>query len=148
MENKNILLIAGIFILGLVIGGIFSGGLTGRASNINTLTQASTSILIFPAMANDGGVLKITVDSRRDGASPSLYLRDSKNNRKDKVAWCRGLDDFNQPVIRTGTDEDSKCFARVTFEYKLLNYSPGTYYIEVFDVASGDYAKAYFEVVS
>lgn len=149
MENKSLIWIVGMFLAGLTIGGLFSGAFTGRASNINKLTASETSIFISPAKANYLDILSITVDSRNGGASPVAYVRDDQGDRRDRIVWCRGLDDFGNPVVRSGGDEDSSCFARVTFEYKLLSsYDPGIYYVEVFDIETGEYARAYFEVLA
>ena len=147
MENKNIFFIAGIFVVGLLIGGLFSGGLTGRASNINRLSTSCSSIFISPSNAYSEDVISVTIDSRECGASPILYIRDDKENRKDRILWCRSEDDFGNQVVRTGGDEDSSCFSRVTFEYKLAKYAAGVYYVEVFDDETQDYARAYFEVL-
>ena len=144
MENKNLFLIVGIFLAGLLLGGIFSGTFTGRS--VNTIESNQASIFISPGYGINGDVLSITIDSRKGGASPIAYIRDADGGRRDRIEWCRGEDDFGSNVVRTGKDEDSNCFSRVTFQYKLIGYQTGTYYVEVADRTSNDAARAYFEV--
>lgn len=144
MEGRNVMYsVVGVFVLGLLLGTFFSGGFTGRA--VNTLV-IPTEVTIIPSRASPGDIIYITVDSTRGAASPLLYIRDFEGSRRDRIEWCRGLDDFGNDVIRTGSDEDSECRSKVTVSYKVPQSFRGSHYVEVYEHSAGEYVRAYFEV--
>ena len=152
MEKKNfVYTLVVTFIVGLFMGGFLSGAVTGqfffRRPVPTTISVSPKEVIMGSTYEMDDLIIKITPGNRGAGAIYEIrrddpYRDDEKDLKLVENQWCKGVDDFGNPVISTGSDKGSKCFSQKTFTYSFPVrgfFEGNAYYVRVYDFATKDF---------
>ncbi len=157
-KNSFVYTLVITFIVGLFVGGFLTGAITGQ---FYLRRPVPTTISVYPKEVITGQdeinelTIKITPGNRGAGVIYEIkedqsFRSDDKDPRLVERQWCRGIDDFGNSVIKTGSDKGSKCFSQKTFTYSLPIrgfFEGNAYYVRVYDFATKDYVKSYFKII-
>ncbi|MAG50576.1 hypothetical protein CL621_02965 [archaeon] len=158
MEKKNfVYTLVVTFIVGLFMGGFLTGAVTGqffRRPVPTTISVSPKEVIIGNTDEISELTIKITPGNRGSEAIYEIrrddpYRDDEKDLKIIEDQWCKGMDDFGNPVIKTGSDRGSKCFSQKTFTYSFPTrgfFEGNAYYAKVYDFATKSYVKSYFKV--
>lgn len=104
-----------------------------------------TSIVITPSVVKAGESITIFINPGRYGANKLLTVHTHPSNlRKGVTTWCS----IPQGLCLSGKCISGyKCYNIKSINYKTSGqWSPGTYYVRVYDYALKDYITEPFEV--
>lgn len=105
-----------------------------------------TSIVITPMKVRAGETITLFISPGRYGANKLLSIHKSPSNmRKGTTTWCS----TSQGECLSGKcDSGYKCYNIKSVNYKTSSsWTPGTYYVRLYDYSLSDYVTQPFEVI-
>lgn len=104
-----------------------------------------TSVLITPSTVKAGQTITMFIDPGKFGANRLLTIHKSPSNvRKGTTNWCSssGL------CLSGSCTQGYKCYGTMSVNYRTSNtWTPGTYYIRIYDYTLDDYITQPFEII-